>query len=130
MEGIIAELNATTLPYKHRNGHLQYFGAYLFLGDDNTHCIFFHGTHSLLDAKPNLKAFELLRKWVIEPSLPPLEKLEWGTEWERLPAGPVTSTGGPRGEWLEKGVPLLQHIGASMANPIVRFYSFKRTIPC
>ena len=81
--------------------------------------MFFHGTQSLLDAKPNLKAFELLRKWVLEPSLAPLEELEWGTEWTKLPAGPITASGGPREEWAEKGIPLLQHIGAAMANPIV-----------
>ncbi|KAI0030059.1 hypothetical protein K488DRAFT_72476 [Vararia minispora EC-137] len=94
----------TLLPYTLSDGRDQYFRAYLLLGDKEC-SLFFHGCHSMIDVRPALRALSSMLGWIAEFDSLDLvvSSLQWGTEWKNLPAGPVTSMGGPSPPWEEGG---------------------------
>lgn len=112
-------MNRTRTPYLHADGHAQIVHFYLLFGDDGVHALFMHGQHAVMDARPTLRGLDLLLGWIADPPKEQLEDLDWGEEWVRLPAGPVTSTGGPREDWETKGVELLQESARVRMDPIV-----------
>ncbi|KAF7346244.1 hypothetical protein MSAN_01851400 [Mycena sanguinolenta] len=122
VETFISTINQTRLPYTLSNGALQILRCFLLLspnGDMSEHSIFFHGSHTIMDARPTFKAFSLLLEFMSKPSTSAdIKNLAWGTEWKNLPAGPVTSTGGPRPGWNARGVELLDKISNILSNPI------------
>lgn len=72
-----------------------------------------------MDARPTLRGLDLILGWITNPPTDRLEDLNWGEEWTRLPAGPVTATGGPRDDWETKGAELLQETTRVRMNPVV-----------
>lgn len=118
-EEFVLEMNRTRTPYLHADGHAQIVHFYLLFGDDGVHALFMHGQHAVMDARPTLRGLDLLLGWIADPPKEQLEDLDWGEEWVRLPAGPVTSTGGPREDWETKGVELLQESARVRMDPIV-----------
>ncbi|KAJ6508820.1 hypothetical protein C8R45DRAFT_968835 [Mycena sanguinolenta] len=122
VETFISTINQTRLPYTLSDGASQILRCYLLFspnGDMNEHAIFFHGSHTIMDARPTFKAFSLLLEFMAKPSTPAdIKNLPWGTEWKNLPAGPVTSTGGPRPGWNARGAEMLDKISNVLSNPI------------
>ena len=85
-----------------------------------------HGGHILIDARPAIRCLDALFDWIANP--PALEEIAWGTEWERLPAGPLTATGGPRDDFDTKGMELVQLADAVLKDPTVGFLIFTFTL--
>lgn len=124
-DGFILEMNRNRTPYVHADGHSQIAHFYLLLGPDGVHGLFMHGPHTIMDARPTLRGLDLMLGWIVDPPKDRLEDLNWGEEWTRLPAGPVTATGGPRDDWETKGVELLKESTRVRMNPVVSFsFSF------
>ncbi|KLO13120.1 hypothetical protein SCHPADRAFT_904525 [Schizopora paradoxa] len=125
-EAFIAEMALRRTPYVHADGHEQHVHFYLLIDDSLSDAaagsgkmraaLFLHGGHILLDARPALRALDSLFGWIVDP--PVLEDIAWGTEWERLPVGPLTATGGPRDDFDTKGMELMQRAGAIMRDPL------------
>ncbi|KLO13119.1 hypothetical protein SCHPADRAFT_383803 [Schizopora paradoxa] len=123
IEAFISEMTQRRTPYVHADGREQHIHFYLLIDDSDAATIgklraalFLHGGHILLDAYPSLKCLNSLFGWIANP--PVLGEIDWGTEWERLPAGPLTATGGPRDDFDTKGMELLQRAGAIMSDPL------------
>ncbi|KAJ7169079.1 hypothetical protein C8R43DRAFT_117025 [Mycena crocata] len=118
LETFILEMNARRLPYVHSDGHQQPVHFYLLIGTNDRHHLFMHGPHSIMDARPVLRGFDLLLEWMAQPPPDPISSLPWGTEWNKLPAGPVTATGGARNDWDTTGLSMMQEINEIRANPV------------
>ncbi|KAI0340624.1 hypothetical protein BDW22DRAFT_1430758 [Trametopsis cervina] len=93
-EGVIALLNQRKLETEQ---YPQIMRALLtrLPSRESTYGIFMHGTHAIMDARPTLNAFKRLFATMVSET-PLLEELPWGQEYENLPKGPVTITGGLR----------------------------------
>jgi hypothetical protein len=59
-EEFISELNHKRLPYEPVPSMKQHFGCHLLLRPGGTHSFFTHGTHGILDARPNLRVLSML----------------------------------------------------------------------
>ncbi|KLO13116.1 hypothetical protein SCHPADRAFT_928791 [Schizopora paradoxa] len=122
-EAFISEMNQSRTPYVHADGHEQHIHFYLFIEDSVAAAsgtlraaLFLHGGHIILDVRPALRCLSALFDWIMT-NPPVLAEIAWGTEWKRLPAGPLTATGGPRDDFDTKGMELLQRAGALMMDP-------------
>ena len=115
----ILEMNKKQTPYTHLDGHSQIAHFYLLLGSDGNHGLFMHGPHTIMDARPTLRALDYMLEVIADPPADRLEDLNWGEEWTRLPVGPVAATGGPREDWDVEGLQLLQETTQIRLNPIV-----------
>ncbi|KAI0041518.1 hypothetical protein FA95DRAFT_691001 [Auriscalpium vulgare] len=121
VEAFIASINQTKLPYVLSDGTQQILRAYLYLGPaegGNKHAIFFHGSHTLMDARPTFAALSLLLEFMSDDALGPLEEWEWGSEWKALPAGPVTATGGPKEDYEGAGLALKNRAVETMTSKL------------
>ncbi|KLO13118.1 hypothetical protein SCHPADRAFT_928793 [Schizopora paradoxa] len=123
-ELFISEMNQSRTPYVHADGHEQHIHFYLLIDDSNTAsngalraALFLHGGHIILDVRPALRCLNALFDWIVT-NPPGLAEIAWDTEWERLPVGPLTATGGPRDDFDTKGMELLQRAGALMMDPL------------
>ncbi|KAJ6462319.1 hypothetical protein DFH09DRAFT_958987, partial [Mycena vulgaris] len=117
-EAFILELNSRRLPYVHSDGHQQQVHFYLLIGEHEEHMLFMHGPHSIMDARPVLRGFDLLLEWIAQPPPDPTSSLSWGTEWRNLPAGPMRATGGSRSDWDTIGLSLMQEMNEIRANSV------------
>ncbi|TBU55419.1 hypothetical protein BD310DRAFT_856793 [Dichomitus squalens] len=115
----IQNMNGNKLPYVLPDGRAQYLRLYLMRPSAtlNEFGFFFHGTHALMDAHPTIVALSLLLEYMTSADLPDIAGLSWGTEWENLPAGPITSTGGRRAEWDVDGNALMAKVVGIYSNP-------------
>lgn len=122
----MAEMNGRRLPYIHFDGFEQPVHFYL-LSDAATgfHAIYMHGPHTIMDARPALVCLNTILQWIAFPPDERLADLTWGTEWERLPPGPLAATGGARDDWDESGVQLMQEVGNIMMDPNVRTFFYR-----
>ncbi|KLO13121.1 hypothetical protein SCHPADRAFT_940690 [Schizopora paradoxa] len=122
IEGFISEMNQRRTPYVHADGHEQHIHFYLLIDDASEAAgvvraaLLLHGGHLIIDARPALRCLNALFDWIANP--PALDEISWGTEWERLPVGPLAATGGPRDDFDTKGMELLQRAGAIMMDPV------------
>ncbi|KAI0052058.1 hypothetical protein FA95DRAFT_1511280 [Auriscalpium vulgare] len=117
VEAFIAGINQTKLPYVLSDGTEQILRTYLYLGPEE-HAIFFHGSHTLMDARPTFGALSLLLEFMTDDTLGPLEEWGWGTEWAALPVGPVTATGGPREDYEGAGMALMKRAVETMTSEL------------
>ena len=130
-EAFITEMNLRRTPYVHADGHEQQIHFYLLIDDASVGtgavraALFLHGSHILLDARPALRCMNLLFDWIVNTP-PELAQAAWGTEWERLPAGPLTATGGARDDFDTEGLKLLQHAGQIMMDSTVSPTNYTR----
>lgn len=113
VDAFVQDISRCRLPYEFRNASPLWFRCYLLLGDSNTHGLYFHGPHAIMDGVPTLNAFALMFQWMTSDTAEPAERLPWGTEWLNLPLGPVNATGGPREDWDVAGVDLLKQLSDS-----------------
>jgi hypothetical protein len=120
-EEIMAELNAKRTPYTHRNGLKQPSHFYLFIsGDEQGSCtLFMHGPHTIMDGRPVLRCLNAILEWVVNPPTDAPEDLNWGEEWNKLPACPIAATGGPRADWDTNGLALMKELDDLLVHPVV-----------
>ena len=98
-------------------------------GEVCEHALYIHGPHTVLDGRPTARFLGFLVSMIASPNrIPPVsgidlnctsDSLQWGSEWTRLPAGPMTASGGPREDWDTKGLELLQKIVKQSEDPTV-----------
>ncbi|TFY51418.1 hypothetical protein EVG20_g11008, partial [Dentipellis fragilis] len=110
VEAFISERNQTRADWTLSDGSQQIMRCYLLIGADERHAVFFHGSHTLMDACPTLRAFGNLLCCMCHDSNKDLADLPWGTEWTNLPVGPVSATGGPRDDWETSGIEMIQKV--------------------
>ncbi len=126
-EAFIAEMNQRRTPYVHADGCEQHIHFYLLIDDASSGAgtvpaaLFLHGGHILLDARPALRCLNLLFDWIVKKPAE-LAEATWGTEWKRLPAGPLIATGGPSDDFDTKGLELLQHAAGLMMDTTVSHF--------
>lgn len=118
-EGFIKEMNLRRAVYVHSDGFKQHMHFYLLVSDADRCGFFIHGTHALMDARPTLRAIDLMLRRIACNSKQPLE---WGSEWARLPKGPITATGGIRSDWDVEGERLVREVADCLNNPVVSAY--------
>ncbi|KAH9934333.1 uncharacterized protein B0H18DRAFT_1092755 [Fomitopsis serialis] len=108
------------VPYTHFDGSIILLHYYLFpnAGEPGIFSLFVHGPHTILDGIPTIAAFSSIFEWMANPEREPVDSLQWGREWQNLPPGPVTATGGPRPEWKTKGMALVNQIFSMHTNPV------------
>ena len=119
----VQSINLKRLPYVDGNGTAILLRAYLLTtskdGDDNSreYGLYFHGSHSIIDAGPALHALNLMCEWIsgegMDVRVEPLE------EWKNLPVDPITATGGPSEGWGTASARLLQEFAAQNARTVV-----------
>lgn len=98
-EDFILAMSERRLPYEPSPARKQYFSVHLLLRNSGEHSVFTHGTHAILDARPNLRVLRhFFRALSGEFDQVPLAKLSWGAEVVNLPADIVTIMGGMKGE--------------------------------
>ncbi|KAI8980042.1 hypothetical protein BD414DRAFT_108089 [Trametes punicea] len=107
------------LPYILFDGRSQYLRLYLVRLDSgpNDFGVFFHGSHSIMDAKPTIRALSNLLEWVTDPEPLPLSAIAWGTEYQNLPPDPIAATGGLREDWQASYASLTRTIGRILDLP-------------
>ncbi|KAI8968660.1 hypothetical protein BD414DRAFT_504085 [Trametes punicea] len=78
----IRRMYSQRVPYVLPDGRLQYFRLYMVRLDsgENDFGIFFHGSHSIMDAKPTVRVLSKLLEWVTDAAPLPLSDLAW--DWE------------------------------------------------
>ncbi|KAF8443181.1 hypothetical protein L210DRAFT_3644046 [Boletus edulis BED1] len=112
------------LPYTDGNETTIFLRAYLLTtskeSDDGRkeYGLYFHGSHSIIDAGPALHALNLMCEWISGEGMD--VRIEPSEEWKNLPVDPITATGGPSKEWETAGMRLLQEFAEQNA----------RTTPC
>ncbi|KAF8443178.1 hypothetical protein L210DRAFT_3355156, partial [Boletus edulis BED1] len=112
------------LPYTDGNETTIFLRAYLLTtskeSDDGRkeYGLYFHGSHSIIDAGPALHALNLMCEWISSEGMD--VRIEPSEEWKNLPVDPITATGGPSKEWETAGMRLLQEFAEQNA----------RTTPC
>ncbi|OCH85711.1 hypothetical protein OBBRIDRAFT_287727 [Obba rivulosa] len=113
----VEKMGLQRMPYIRKDGKQLILRCYLIRpgSEPDAFCIFFHGVHSIMDAKPTLDAFSLLFDSLSNPGH--FAGLDWGQEWKQLPVGPVTVTGGPRDGWDTAGASLFAKLASTYGNP-------------
>ncbi|KAG8219045.1 hypothetical protein J3R82DRAFT_4801 [Butyriboletus roseoflavus] len=117
-------INLKRLPYTAGNGATTFLKIYLLTtskeGDDDNreYGLYFHGSHTIIDAGPALHALNLMCEWISDEGID--VRIEPSEEWKNLPVDPITATGGPAKEWETVGPRLLQELAEQNA----------RTVPC
>lgn len=94
-EDFILTMSERLLPYEPLPSHKQYLGVHLLLRASGEHSVYTHGTHAILDARPNFQAFRhFFQALSGELDCTPLTDLLWGAEVKNLPVDIVTIMGG------------------------------------
>ncbi|KAG6376883.1 hypothetical protein JVT61DRAFT_909 [Boletus reticuloceps] len=120
----VQSINLKRLPYTDGNGTTIFFRAYLLTtskeSDDGSkeYGLYFHGSHTIIDAGPALHALNLMCEWISGEGMD--VRIEPSEEWKNLPVDPITATGGPSKEWETAGMRLLQEFAEQSV----------RTTPC
>jgi len=110
LHDFVNTMNQLCIPYV-VEGRPLLFRCYLLAGSGSTYALVFHGPHSIIDAWPAMNALSLMFEWMSAD--PPLDKLDWGSEWKNLPPDPVTAMGGPCVTWDTDAVRLFEDIAAN-----------------
>ncbi|KAH0826807.1 hypothetical protein J3R83DRAFT_5231 [Lanmaoa asiatica] len=121
---LVVEERGASLNPSEREWYYTLLRAYLLTtskeGNDGNeeYGLYFHGSHTIIDAGPALHALNLMCEWISDEGMDVrVEPLE---EWKNLPVDPITATGGPPKEWETIGIRLLQEFAEQNA----------RTVPC
>ncbi|KAI9568533.1 hypothetical protein HD554DRAFT_2098837 [Boletus coccyginus] len=122
--GFVQSINLKRLPYADGSGTTTLLRAYLLTtskrGDDDSkeYGLYFHSSHTIIDAGPALHALNLMCEWISGEGMD--VRMEYSEEWKNLPVDPITATGGSCKEWETAGIRLLQECAEQNA----------RTVPC
>lgn len=140
-EQMINTITDIRLPYHIADGHDQVFACHLILRPNGEHALFMHGTHAILDARPNMHALRLLFHAVVHrDGEPPLDKLSYGDEVASLPVDIIQLLGENRldaakasgirlPEQLDKSLVCFLRIARDSAILTKNFIAFGRTRP-
>ncbi|KAF8559445.1 hypothetical protein OG21DRAFT_1403148, partial [Imleria badia] len=118
----IQSITLKRLPYVDGNGTTILLRAYLLTtskeGDDDSkeYGLYFHGSHSIIDAGPALHALNLMCEWISGEGMD--VRIEPSEEWKNLPVDPITATGGPCKEWETTSTRLLQDFAEQNARTV------------
>jgi hypothetical protein len=119
----VQSINLKRLPYSDGNGTTTLLRAYLLTtsqeGEDDSkeYGLYFHGSHTIIDAGPAFHALNLMCEWISGEGMD--VRIEHSEEWKNLPVDPITATGGPSKEWETAGARLLQELAEQNARTVV-----------
>jgi len=119
----VQSINLERLPYADGSGTTTLLRAYLLTpskkGDDDSkeYGLYFHSSHTIIDAGPALHALNLMCKWISGEGMD--VRTEYSEKWKNLPVDPITATGGPSKERETTGTRLLQEIAEQNSRIVV-----------
>ncbi|KAI9568532.1 hypothetical protein HD554DRAFT_742418 [Boletus coccyginus] len=121
--GFVQSINLKRLPYADGSGTTTLLRAYLLTtskrGDDDSkeYGLYFHSSHTIIDAGPALHALNLMCEWISGEGMD--VRMEYSEEWKNLPVDPITAIGGSSKEWETTGTRLLQEFAEQNARTVV-----------